>query len=336
MPPSKSRKITDLHDKLHFLLISEEARNIHGYQTINDLAGACGIPPSTLKTLKDKERNTKQRLRPDVEKRLAGICGFDPNWPEWRTASLAAFKEQYLRDAQPAKTMGCARYHDDIPLSPELISARHEQRWAFNDKLASITLFANQEGGGAAQPLALELVCTPAFIEIVELTVKRGELFIDCGDGEASDVSERVAYLEKEGFKRRPQELGITPFGGHVRPGWTLSIESPPASGWHVIGEICEIRKLAAGNTVTACFAAYIKDLEPSRERMSAEQASAACYQSRAFIFKDFSKLSMAKKRVLELMAVVPAADENGYAVLCKDTLRFDVHPSARKLPADE
>jgi hypothetical protein len=35
-------------------------------------------------------------------------------------------------------------------------------------------------------------------------------------------------------------------------------------------------------------------------------------------------------------MAVAPAANQDGYAALCRDSLRFDVHPGARERPEDE
>jgi hypothetical protein len=301
------RYVKDLPTKLTFLATHELVRQRHGL-SIAALSKACGKSRNWLKTAKDSRRETASIDRA-VEQKLGKLCRFDPNRPEWGQGTADEFRKHIL---SPEPSAGVH--------SPTLISSRIGTAWSFNPQLASLVLFANQEGGAAAHPLNIELVCVPSLLEKIELSVRRGELILECFACETGNASERKAALVIEGLKRDPPDLEVSVFGTHLSPGWKVHLDRPQKDGWLVVGVICEIRRLEPGSTVTARFVIYVKDLEEKGNSAAAEE-----WLGRGLLFRG-ERLSAAKKRILALMVASSCCNDDGYAVIAQDTLRFDRH----------
>ena len=93
------RRVQDLPEKLIFLADHSVPRGKHRLSN-QAFAEACGQSESWLKSAKDRGRRTLS-LDADVEVKLAELCGFDPNWPEWASGSAASFRDRYLRELGP-------------------------------------------------------------------------------------------------------------------------------------------------------------------------------------------------------------------------------------------
>ena len=330
LDPTRRQPIYDLKRKVDFLLESEVGRRVGGYENKTAFYKKSKIPRKTLKGC-FTDADDGDGMTSTVQKKLAKCCDFSLDWPEWidpkahpdtpnikRCDTADAFQKKYLEKHAPnenrviadQKSFAIAVHHVTPPQS-------------INEKLASVTLTADQRGPGETQPIGVELACIPSFLEIAELTVRRGQLRIDCAGSELGDIDERRKFLEAKEFKRNPNDVEIALFGSPLQPGWEISLDDPPSTGWYITGNICEVHKLAPGAVLTARFEVYKKDLEALREPGGSEKSGGAEHKSRAFRFTDFEGLSEAKATILTLLATCAISGDADCVILCKDSLEF-------------
>jgi hypothetical protein len=106
------RRVTELSAKVRFL--ATDTRMQHRLSMVG-LSEACGKPKGWLKSATATDREIKT-LEPEVERQLAELCGFDPDWPEWTWGTAAAFRLRLLRalagSAMPqAESVGAVLVH---------------------------------------------------------------------------------------------------------------------------------------------------------------------------------------------------------------------------------
>lgn len=343
LDPTKRQLIYDLERKVDFLLTGCVPQRVGGYKNKTEFYDRSGIPRKTLDGC-FTDADEGDGMTSIVQTKLANCCDFPLNWAEWidpaagpytpnnkRRDTADAFIEKYLK-----RHASCEERAPGDKATPVTTAHRTALPVSINDKLASITLSADQRGPGESQPIGVELACIPAFLEFVELTVRRGQLNIDYGGLELDDIDKRREFLESDDFKRNPNDVAIAPFGTPLQPAWEISLDDPPRNGWYITGNICEISKLLPGSVLTAWFEVYKKDLQVSQSS-SSDKSAGAQHNSRGFRITDFHELSEAKAAILTLLASCQLSKGADHVILCEDRLEFRaIETQAGNEPVDE
>ena len=340
---TQRQPVYDLRRKVEFLLVNDVARRVGGYANKTAFYEKSEIPRKTLAGC-FSDADEGDGMTSNVQRKLAKCCDFSLDWPEWidpearsdtpnakRRDTADRFAQKYLERHGPKEKSTFANKEPSV-----FTAHRAALPHSINEKLASVTLSADQRGPGESQPIGVELACIPAFLEIAELTVRRGQLRLDCDGRELGDIDERRKFLETEDFKRNPGEVEIALFGSPLQPAWEISLDDPPKQGWYITGNLCEIGTLAPGAVLTAWFEVYKKDLEVLKEPQGADKATRPTHKSRAFRFTDFHELSEAKAAILKLLATCTISGDSDYVILCQDCLEFRQIPASGGAESDE
>jgi hypothetical protein len=190
-------------------------------------------------------------------------------------------------------------------------------------QLASIELHTHQPGPGEPWPVSVDLVCRPAWIEGVRIAVRRGRLYISCGDAHAGELKDRKGFPGGFRYLRGACEITLWPGGTSQLAVWDVEADPGPI-GSLSLDEFCLIFDLAPDDTIVGSFSAYIKDLDLAHES-DGDGSAAPPEDSISFMRPDFQKLgSKAKQAVLKRLTAMnlPGGDD-GWAHLCRAAIQF-------------
>jgi hypothetical protein len=321
--------IFELEQKVRFLLENPVVQERCGHNSsVNSFCRKTGVSRSVLRAVTEKHEN---KMSPLAQTGLARACNFRVDWEEWndphangqtlhekRKDTAERFRQRYLQENR-SQSKG-------EPAAPRrtgvrLMATRPYAPQAYDQHLASIELQASQSGPGEPWPISVELICWDAPVEWVVIAVKRGRLYMDCGNAHA-DPNGQPAEAD---YSRAACKITIRRTRPSPQPSWEIIADPGPIGMLSLPHDFCLVHKLAAGDILAASFRVYIKDLDlveppqpPDGEDTPPQE------DSFSFMRPGLGKLGRAKQTILKQLAALNLTEgPSGWVELCSDALQF-------------
>lgn len=322
--------ITDRADKLRFLRESDLAKEIADHSGSEEsFADAIGCARSTVNGWIN-ETTHRRSIPTIVNNNIADRFKFPAaNWEPWLKKSAGVFKADYEKLAGQLKnepTSSSRSRNTDLPLKqgPDPGMVRGPIRG-----LASIELTCGNTGRGDTV-IGVNIACGDAFISVspYPITVRAGELEIDCGHARATEDSVKGAAQETFG------RFDATGSAGMVRCKWSGDfkrlrwiLDATGASIGTLIfepGVLAKIVGLAPGDVIKGTFGTYLKDIE-SDESAPAKVLDQFTVVDRLGERPELAgeQLSVLYNRIIEHLRKSVLTTDEGFAVISSHELHF-------------
>lgn len=269
--------------------------------------------------------NDRHRVSEATLARLAAYLGYDTNWPEWTDGTAEEFADRYNQEArskqESAPTPAIPKRLTDARLRP---GPSESDNLEGKERLASIVLSFMQRPPGEPWPVLLQLRCQNDTIDQFEVAVKRGWLQIEVRNSCTLDVAESrdIQVAGSEGTVK----VGA-PAGRSYRTSWEVIANGKFIGVIDLPETFCGVGQLSPGDTLTARFAAFVKDLENITANDDAiPENCKSPTDSVSWRRLGYQTLGAAKQAIMMRVAQLNhlPGSERGWVVLCQTRRTFD------------
>lgn len=197
------------------------------------------------------------------------------------TGHHQVFKSAYLTHWEPRVAVGELPLDESRSITDAASRRRHDpsvrltvERTVrdtsdnYRPTVASLSLFLEQAGPGESIPVSVELVCQPEPIEgKFEIAVYRGRLEIAPAEATIDSYTIPLATDAPYSLTRPDRTLTLQRANASINDGriaWTVRSDKGPIGVLRLDDDahLCRIAETADGDTISALFHAYVKDLD--------------------------------------------------------------------------
>ena len=261
------------------------------------------------------------------------------------TGQHQSFKTAYLTHWEPKVAAGDLPTNESQTTADPVLPRRHDPtvrlvveqivraaRQAGVDdhrpNLASLSLFLQQAGPGESIPVSVELVCQPEPIGGFEIAVYRGRLEITPGAATIDQEAPPLASDAPHPLTRSDRTLTLQRANASSNDGrvaWTVSSDKGPIGVLRLDddAQLCRIAEPAEGDTITAVFHAYVKDLDLSDPDPDDDAEDVDRLYS--FLRPDGKRLSPTKRQLIKraILREELGPAPNGWHAIAEDRRRL-------------